>query len=246
MGDSVVEGRKVEVADPPHASGVVLVDSSLEESVGVLPLPKKEDTVRLFEDVAENDLELKRRTHRLHPLGRQVRERLKDESDLRCSVARADDAAPTPWGRRCVQDAEPRTRHRASVVGDLPDSRRGRPRRRSRSADRAACTGNLPPVVIRRHASSRFRLLASWLIFIDRAPYRTSRDCQLVEGSALLPREIDAPDRSKQARHRIPFNQRVGAEQTVVSRPREMSTDSEDILHDTVNPERTVGAERPT
>ena len=59
---------------------------------------------------------------------------------------------------------------------------------------------------------------------------------QLVEGSALLPREIDAPDSfSAGARHRIPFNERASAEQTVVSRSQEVSTDSEQILHDTVN-----------
>ena len=33
----------------------------------------------------------------------------------------------------------------------------------------------------------------------------------------------------------IPFNQRARAEQTVVSRPQEVSADSEEILHDTVN-----------
>ncbi len=32
----------------------------------------------------------------------------------------------------------------------------------------------LPPVVIRCHARSRFCLLASWLTCSDRAPYRTS------------------------------------------------------------------------
>ena len=37
------------------------------------------------------------------------------------------------------------------------------------------------------------------------------------------------------ARHRIPFNERAGAEQTVVSRPQEVSTNAEQILHDTVN-----------
>ena len=69
---------------------------------------------------------------------------------------------------------------------------------------------------------------------------------QLVEGSALLPREIDAPDRSQQAHVTHPFNERASAEQTVVSRSQEVSTDSEQILHDTVKPTRTVGAERPT
>ena len=60
--------------------------------------------------------------------------------------------------------------------------------------------------------------------------------CQLVEGSALLPREIDASDRSQQAHvTAIPFNERASAEQTVVSRSQEVSTDSEQILHDTVN-----------
>ena len=71
--------------------------------------------------------------------------------------------------------------------------------------------------------------------------------CQLVEGSALLPREIDAPDRSQQAHvTAIPFNERAGAEQAVVSRPQEVSTDSEEILHDPREPTRIVGAERPT
>ena len=37
------------------------------------------------------------------------------------------------------------------------------------------------------------------------------------------------------ARHRIPFNERASAEQTVVSRSQEVSTDAEQILHDTVN-----------
>ena len=60
--------------------------------------------------------------------------------------------------------------------------------------------------------------------------------CQLVEGSALLPREINAPDRFQQAHITASHsNERAGAEQAVVSRPQEVSTDSEEILHDTVN-----------
>ena len=43
---------------------------------------------------------------------------------------------------------------------------------------------------------------------------------QLVEGSALLSREIDVPRSfSAGARPCIPFNERAGAEQAVVSRP---------------------------
>ncbi len=53
--------------------------------------------------------------------------------------------------------------------------------------------------------------------------------CQFVEGSALLPREIFCSGSfSAGARHRIPFNERAGAEQ-------EVSTDSDERLHDPVH-----------
>ena len=50
-----------------------------------------------------------------------------------------------------------------------------------------------------------------------------------------IPRWLGIPRRSAGARHRIPFNERTGAEQAVVSRPQELSTDSEEMLHDPVN-----------
>ena len=59
--------------------------------------------------------------------------------------------------------------------------------------------------------------------------------CQLVVGSALLPREIDASDRSQQAHVTASHSTNgAGAEQAVVSGPQEVSTDAEEILHDTV------------
>ena len=60
--------------------------------------------------------------------------------------------------------------------------------------------------------------------------------CHLGEGSALLPRDIfRSGSFSAGARHRIPFNDRAGAEQAVVRRPQEVSTDSEERLHDPVH-----------
>ncbi len=50
-----------------------------------------------------------------------------------------------------------------------------------------------------------------------------------------VPRWLGIARRSARTRHRIPFNERTGAEQAVVSRPQEVSTDSEEMLHDTVN-----------
>ena len=50
-----------------------------------------------------------------------------------------------------------------------------------------------------------------------------------------IPRWLGIPRRSAGTRHRIPFNERASAEQTVVSRSQEVSPDAEQILHDTVN-----------
>ena len=77
---------------------------------------------------------------------------------------------------------------------------------------------------------------------LDRSPRRVEctkallPHCHLGEGSALLPREIfRSGSFSAGARHRIPFNECAGAEQAVVRRPQEVSTDSEERLHDPVH-----------
>jgi hypothetical protein len=79
MRDCVVEGCKVEVTHPPLTVLVLFLYSSLKSSIRVLPAPKKEDTIGLLENVAENDLELKLCTPILHPPSCEICKRLKDD-----------------------------------------------------------------------------------------------------------------------------------------------------------------------
>ncbi len=77
-----------------------------------------------------------------------------------------------------------------------------------------------------------------WLSFTTSAIclVKAGVHCHLGEGSALLPRDIFRfGSFSAGARHRIPFNERAGAEQAVVRRPQEVSTDSDERLHDPVH-----------
>ena len=78
----------------------------------------------------------------------------------------------------------------------------------------------------------------------DAGPRKTRRHGQRRPDRRVAPDSHDAWSRlcrrrprsfSAGARHRIPFNERASAEQTVVSRSQEVSTDAEQILHDTVN-----------
>ena len=57
----------------------MLFDSPLERSVRLLPAPKEEDAIGVLEDIAKDDLELKRGALLLHPLSGEVRECLKHD-----------------------------------------------------------------------------------------------------------------------------------------------------------------------
>ena len=72
MGDRVVEGGEIEVSHPLHAAFVLTSDLPLKSSVSLLPATKEEDAIRLLEDVAENDLELKWSAAALHSFRSEI------------------------------------------------------------------------------------------------------------------------------------------------------------------------------
>ena len=158
------------------------------------------------------------------PRARKSRERMRSRAGRSSAVAARCGLLRRAGGRResPVRASPPRRPAWANIDTATGDSSRRHPSTRFTAACRVGCHARRVVTRVPRLAARRTAIHVVGIV-------------NLFEGSALLPREIDAPDRFQQAHITASIHERAGAEQAVVSRPQEVSTDSEEILHDTVN-----------